>query len=58
MKKSLKELEKEYRIKKEILELERKEREEEHKKFKKIFKINNFRSDVNIGVIKWKKKMY
>ncbi len=41
MKKSLKELEKEYRIKKEILELERKEREEEHKKFKKIFKKLN-----------------
>ena len=41
MKKSLKELENEYRIKKEILELERKEREEEHKKFKKIFKKLN-----------------
>lgn len=41
MKKSLKELEKEYRIKKEILELEKKEREEEHKKFKKIFKKLN-----------------
>lgn len=41
MKKSLKELEKEYRIKKEILELERKEREEEHKKIKKIFKKLN-----------------
>lgn len=41
MKKSLKELEKEYRIKKEILELEKKEREEEHKRFKKIFKKLN-----------------
>lgn len=41
MKKSLKELEKEYRIKKEILELEKKEREEEHKRFKKIFKRLN-----------------
>lgn len=41
MKKSLKELENEYKIKKEILELEKKEREEEHKKFKKIFKKLN-----------------
>ena len=41
MKKSLKELEKEYRIKKEILELEKKEREEEHKRFEKIFKRLN-----------------
>ena len=41
MKKSLKELEKEYRIKKEILELEKKEREEEHKRFKKILKKLN-----------------
>lgn len=41
MKKSLKELEKEYRIKKEILELKKKEREEEHKRFKKIFKKLN-----------------
>jgi hypothetical protein len=41
VKKSLKELEKEYKIKKEILELEKKEREEEHKRFKKIFKKLN-----------------
>lgn len=41
MKKSLKELENEYKIKKEILELEKKEREEEHKRFKKIFKKLN-----------------
>lgn len=41
MKKSLKELEKEYKIKKEILELEKKEREKEHKRFKKIFKKLN-----------------
>jgi hypothetical protein len=41
VKKSLKELEKEYRIKKEILELEKKEREEEHKRFEKIFKRLN-----------------
>jgi hypothetical protein len=41
VKKSLKELENEYKIKKEILELEKKEREEEHKRFKKIFKKLN-----------------
>lgn len=40
MKKTLKELEDEYKTKK-ILELERKEREEEHKRFKKIFKKLN-----------------
>lgn len=41
MKKSLKELEKEYKIKKEILELEKKEREKEHKSFLEIFKRLN-----------------
>lgn len=41
MKKSLKELENEYKIKKEILELEKKEREKEHKRFLEIFKRLN-----------------
>lgn len=41
MKKTLKELENEYKIKKEILELEKKEREKEYKRFKKIFKRLN-----------------
>lgn len=41
MKKTLQELENEYKIKKEILELEKKEREKEHKRFKKIFKRLN-----------------
>lgn len=41
MKKTLQELENEYKIKKEILELERKEREKEHKRFLEIFKRLN-----------------